>query len=334
MMTPRLILLVLMLGNIAILPDHQTATAANLPKLEIYRPEASPVPAQEIAEPRDPNQIYTRSFKIISYSCCPPPENKKRKTRSAKSVLEEAGIDFPKGTDAKYNPHFGVLTVSHNEAGMSLVEIYIASISGKAEKYILLQIEIYRMPAALVFQIQESAESQSDHGPERNAVLKLAKNDQVQFVTSVALDARSGQRAKLENAAEYRYLDHYEWDEGRKKSLPVFKTRSVGTIFEADPVLGANEFSLDINFHFEHHTATPTQKITQIRLPGSEDNITVSLPVFHTESITTSLSTISGTTQIIGTFRPTGKAEYQQDDLMDIVFLKSTVMFVEPKAHP
>ena len=327
----------MMLTTMSNFPCAQTVASKELPKLEINRHTPPPIVApkkSKPSKPKDPRQIYTRIFKIISYSCCPPAEGEKSTTKSAKAILEEAGIGFPKGTNAQYNPQMGLLTVSHNAEGMSFVEAYVESISGKAEKYILFQVEIYRLPTALVLQLQESAELHSDHAPERNAVLKLAKQGQVEFVTSINLEARSGQRAKFEDAVEYRYLDHYEWDKNRKKALPVFETRDIGTFFEVDPVLGADEFTLDINFYLEYHTAAPGQKISQVRFPNKDNNISAPLPVFHKESISTSFATITGTTKIIGTFRPTGKPEYQQEGLMDLIFLKSTIMFLKPEESP
>lgn len=116
---------------------------------------------------------------------------------------------------------------------------------------------------------------------------------------------------------------------GRQKVLPTFDTRLVGTIFEIDPVLGADDNTIDISFHFEHHTAPPEQEMTQIRLPDTESNIEFPLPVFHSKSITTQITMQNGTTRIIGVYRPSGMAQYQQEKSMEIVFLKGNVIITE-----
>ena len=55
--------------------------------------------------------------------------------------------------------------------------------------------------------------------------------------------------------------------------MPVFMIQDVGTVFEIAPVLGADDSKMDVSFSFEHHTAPPDQKMTQIVLPNSEKGI-------------------------------------------------------------
>ena len=299
-------------------------------KLEIKRPASEVKTSPEEYKLKDPDKNYKRIFKTS------PPghrlsEKQKRTAKSAKKILEEAGIDFPKGTNAELDWDTGVLTVNHNPEGMLLIEAYIDRISSSAERALQWQVEIYRLPALLVLELQDSSIRQADHAPERDAVLKLVKKGQARLITSLSLECRSGQRAKFVDGKEYRFIDHYEWQKDSDTVLPVFEERLIGTIFEIDPVLGADNITIDLSFSLEHHTAPPEHELTQIRLPESDNNIEFSLPVFHCKTIITQITIRSGTTQIVGTFRPSGKPEYKQEDLMDIVFLKSTVMFVDPK---
>lgn len=309
-----------------------TTLAEELPKLNIKRKPLVRKDVRENPVPKDPNKIYTRTFKIISYACCPPDESHKNsKRRSAKSILEEAGVRFPEGTSAIYIDHLGQLVVKHYPSGMELVEAYMESIYGKAEKSMRYQIEIYRLPGVLAQQVQRSIERQVNHSPERDAVLKLVKKEQAQLISSIILDARSGQRAEYEDVREHRYLQRYEWQDGISAAVPVFEKRKVGTVFHIDPVLGTNEYSMTVDLLLEHHTAPPTSHTSQMFLPNNSKMVAVSLPVFHREIIRTQITTISGQTRLIGAFRPSGKGEYKKQDLMDLVFLKGTVVFEEKK---
>ncbi len=294
-------------------------------KLEIKRPAPEVKTNPEKYKLKDPDKIYKRIFKTSPPSH-PPSEKEKRTAKSAKRILEEEGVDFPKGTSAELDWDTGVLTVTHNPVGMLLIESYIDHISSRAERALQWQVEIYRLPALLVLELQDSSINQADHTPERDAVLKLVKKDQAELITSLSLECRSGQRAKSSDGDDYRYIDRYEWQKDSDKILPIFETRTVGTVFEMDPVLGADDSTIDISFHLEHHTAPPSQEMTQIRLPDSDNNIDFSLPVFHSKTILTQITIQSGTTRIIAVYRPTGKAEYEKENLMEIVFLKGHVV--------
>lgn len=331
-----------MIGYALSIGSLYSARAKELPKLEIHRPAPAPIePKAKKPTPRHPDEIYTRTFAVPSPMCLcdrlhhnedefeAEGEGIGPKKRTAQDVLEEAGLDFPEGTSASLNWRLWQLKVTHNSAGMAFVETYMASISGKAEKQMRYRVEIYRLPSLLVLELQESADHQNDHSPERNAVLKLAKKGQAKLITSVTLDSRSGLRSSFEDATEYRYLERYEYQEKSKETMPIFQTRLVGTIFAIDSVLGTNEFTMEADFSLEYHTAPPTQQKTQIYLQDTKGSVAVTLPTFHFKKISTSLSTISGTTRIIGTCRPTGKPEYEKEDLMDVVFLRSDVVFLD-----
>ncbi|MCF6312036.1 MAG: hypothetical protein L3J39_06255 [Verrucomicrobiales bacterium] len=299
-------------------------SAQPLPKLEIKRPKTEvKTPASEF-ELREPEEIYKRVFKT-SPTCCPPNEKEKRTGRTPQQILEQAGIDFPKGTSAEYDWDTGRLTVQHKPDGMLLVEAYIDRVSSRAERHLIFQLEIYRLPALLVLELQQSASEQADHTPERNAVYDLIKTEHAKLIGSLSLESRSGQRATMIDGLQYRYLDRYEWDEKSQKILPVFMTQDVGTVLEIDPVLGADDSTMDVSFSFEHHTAPPDQKMTQIRLPDSESNIEFPVPVFHSKKVITQITMQSGTTRMICVYRPTGDEEYQKKDLMEVVFLKASV---------
>lgn len=300
--------------------------AKNPPKLEINRP-TTPTPKTDPGEfkLKDPDELYTRIFKTPPAGYAPS-YKQKHNTRTPKQILEEFGVNFPKGSSAKYDWETGFLTITNNEAGMAYVETYLDYIANHAEKNLQFQVEIYRLPSLLVLELQDSAGKHSDNTPERDAVLKLVKQGHAILITSVDLVCGSGQHGKFEDGIEYRYVDRYEWQESSKKILPVFKTQPTGTIFEVDPVLGADNSTIDVSFHFEHHTAPPEQEMAQIRLPDSENNIDFPLPVFHAKKITTQTTMHSGSTKIIGVYRPTGKPEYQKEDVMEIVFLKGIVV--------
>ncbi|MFK5923840.1 MAG: hypothetical protein QM496_16805 [Verrucomicrobiota bacterium] len=325
MMEQKRIYLIAVILLTGLIGNPHPIFAQSLPKLEIKRSKAEVKIPPSKFKLRDPEEIYKRVFKTLP-TCCPPSEKEKRTGRTPQEIFEEAGIEFPKGTSVEFDWGTGLLTVWQKPDGMLLIESYIDRVSSRAERHLSFQLEIYRLPALLVLELQQSASEQSDHTPERNAVYDLIKKKHANLIGSLSLECRSGQRATMVDGQQYRYLDRYEWDEKSQKILPVFMIQDVGTVFEVDPVLGADDSTMDVSFSFEHHTAPPDQKMTQIRLPNSESNIEFPVPVFHSKKVVTQITMQSGTTRIICVYRPTGDEEHQKKDLMEVVFLKGFVV--------
>lgn len=325
MMEQKRIYLIAVILLTGLIGNSHPVFAQSLPKLEIKRSKAEVKIPPSKFKLRDPEEIYKRVFKTLP-TCCPPSEKEKRAGRTPQKILEEAGIEFPKGTSAQFDWDTGLLTVAHNPVGMLLVEAYIDQSSSRAERQLIFQLEIYRLSALLVLQLLQSAGEQSDHTPERGAVFKLVEKGHAKLVSALSLECGNGQRAKMVDGVQHRYLDHYEWDEKSKKVFPVFETRDVGTVFEIDPVLGEDDSSLYVSFSLERHTAPPEIETMKIRLPDSDKDVELSAPVFHSKRVTTEITMQAGSSKIICVYRPSGSEEFQKKDLMEVVFLKGFVV--------
>ncbi|MCF6314607.1 MAG: hypothetical protein L3J39_19320 [Verrucomicrobiales bacterium] len=91
----------------------------------------------------------------------------------------------------------------------------------------------------------------------------------------------------------------------------------MGTVFEVDPVLAVDTWTMGLAINLEYHTAPPVLK------PVVERKEEVQ---FHRKKITTKVTLYSGNYLLIGSWRPTGKAVYQEKDLMHVIFLTANVM--------
>jgi len=105
-------------------------------------------------------------------------------------------------------------------------------------------------------------------------------------------------------------------EEGEISEEPDWEIRQVGTIFEVDPVLGADGYTMDLSMMLEHHTAAPETEPLHINSP----------PLFHSKRLTTQLALISGSYTLLGSWKPTGKPEYEDNDLMHLIFVTANVL--------
>ncbi|MCF6314608.1 MAG: hypothetical protein L3J39_19325 [Verrucomicrobiales bacterium] len=236
---------------------------------------------------------------------------------SAREVLEQAGVEFGEKGKVVYNARTSTLIVVAEQGQLELVEAYFSSGCRLTPRLISVRAEIYELPSHLALEVVESCQAEGDHTPERDAVLKLVKDGQARLIAMPSLLAKSGQRSRIIDAVGLSYakkLDLKAGEDKNKKS--VFKIQSVGTILEADLVLGADEWTVDLTIHLEHHTAAPVLGPTAERMQT---------PQAHNKEIITQLVMYSGNYLLIGTWKPTGKKEYQEKDLTHVVFLTANV---------
>ncbi len=247
---------------------------------------------------------------------------------SARSALETSGIIIPEGAYANYDPKTGILTVRNSPDQIELVDLLMDSYNEGQEKRINMRVEVFELDATKALRLQQVTAEKADHTAEWQTVNAMLDSGEAKFVTSATCLARSGQRSKVSDVYERIYPTEYEWSVEHKAMGFAFDTREVGTIFEADPVLGADSVTIDLNFQFEHHTAHPQQYHADVQFPNANAELKFPEPDFHAKTITEQIALHTGKPVLIGVWRPTGKPEYAASDVMHVVFLKADIQIV------
>ncbi|MFV1996253.1 MAG: hypothetical protein ACC661_12525 [Verrucomicrobiales bacterium] len=316
--------------------DAESATDApsekvdefGLPEIVIWRQDPRKATDRGSAGEREKNAEDDADAGKLRTSVYPAPPiflMKREKTPTAREVLESYGVVFGPGASAKYKPQTSEVFVRQTAEQLELVDAALDLEGGGTVHLINLRVEIYELPALHALKLQHSAEGEVDHTGEWQAALRLMGEGTARFVTSATILCRSGNRSKFTDMREVIYAADFNWQnpEKPKAILPVFETREVGTIFEVDPLHNEDGETIDLNFVFEYHSAPPTEKMVTLAIPGTTQPVEVSVPVFHAHKITTQLTMKSDSVRLIGAWRPTGKPEFEADDLMQLAFLKA-----------
>jgi len=149
------------------------------------------------------------------------------------------------------------------------------------------------------------------------AIRALSQKKGVDLLSAPSVMARSGQRAKIEVIREFIYPTEYDPPEIPNQvgnttvggSFPVtpatptaFETRNTGVTLEVDPVLGADEFTIDLNLAPEVvefdgfiNYGSPITNGVNVLTP----NI-INMPVFSTRKVTTQVTIWDGQTIALG----------------------------------
>lgn len=237
-------------------------------------------------------------------------------------IAWELDLTFPEGTYARHDPATGKLEIRHQPAVVAAIEAYLRAMERDAPRQLNLRAEIYEMPARAALKIQQLCGPLDDHRPLWQNVQEMVERGQATLVTSSSVIARSGQRAKAQAISEVIYPTEVDWDKEQKTVLPAaFETRNVGTIFEVDPVIGADDHTVDLNFSLEHHTSAPVMRPISVRSPNSGHVVTVEMPEFHAKTLVSQITIGAGGIKCLGAWRPTGGAGEPASEAMQVVFL-------------
>ena len=191
----------------------------------------------------------------------------------------------------------------------------------------------------------------------RREVADLIETDEAKMIDTAIVIARSGNRAKVESVLEFIYPTEYdpppvpadtksksageeenekvkeskkipEKDKASKPGFPLataFDVRNLGTTLEVDPVLGADNRTIDLNLAPEIVYQTGFENYGKYTRDG--DDTEVKMPKFYMVKVTTQVTAINGEYLLIGVATPknagTGEPEFSRK-LM--IFVKADIL--------
>ncbi len=306
------------------------------------------------AKPPPKNDLWTISYKVpatfmSSYSRGPragssdpfaaPEDNSggvigTRKT--SKQILESAGITHATGATAIYKAETGTLIVRNTKDQHQLIQAYLDSLVGGSEKQIQVIVEMIEVEHLDFSDWLLSHRFDHNATEFRRTVQEWVREGRGTILETTSVMARSGQRAKTESIDEYIYPTAYnpprtpdEVTLSDQSKAPVtgvtgttFETRNLGRTLEVDPVLGADEFTIDLNLAPEF---VELAGINEWPSPKVEEMFKTTMPTFHTQKITTQVTTHDGEYVFLGTTRPLKSADPKRKDPIVLNFVRGDI---------
>lgn len=199
------------------------------------------------------------------------------------------------------------------------------------EKNLRIQLDWYELEQETLMEILDletgpdaTATISSNANLMLQAVRELVKEDEAIHLETSIVTSRSGQRSKVESIQEFIYPTEYdppgmatgsgEGDDEIATTVPnptAFETRNVGTTLEVDPVLGADDRTVDLNLAPELVYLVDRENYGEHRV--GETEVDVVMPVFYTTKLTTQITLIAGEPYFAGVMTPhdedTGKPD-------------------------
>ena len=179
-------------------------------------------------------------------------------------------------------------------------------------------------------------------GPLREAVAELIEKRDATILETSILNARSGQRAKVESIQEFIYPTEYDPPgmlvNGKEEktntadnftTLPnptAFETRNLGVTVEVDPVLGADGRTIDLNLAPEIVYLVDQEHYGTFSSDDGE--VDILMPTIYTMKITTQVSMIDGEYFFLSAQSPFNADTLMPDQERKVMmFLKSDLVY-------
>lgn len=272
-----------------------------------------------------------------------PPRNEPRFTRevTALDILKMNGITFPEGSSANFVAVAGEIIVRNTPENMLQVEAFLDELSKKVPAVVGFAVHVVQAEGALMRRLGAEMNALADHTAAFKAVEDAVAQGKAKILRTAWIETRSGQRCTASTGTEYMhvgtpYLGRPVKDgkEGAAASsagavLSVeHETQFVGFRFEADPVIGPDGQTIDVNMALHYDTAPPSQRFAPAG--GADSVLRVDSPAtdFHRSEVSTAITLKSGATRLLGTWKPEGSPELDDADVMQAAFMKVDLILV------
>lgn len=190
------------------------------------------------------------------------------------------------------------------------------------EKLLRIQVEWIELESAEMTRLLQEKDparpaplQSSNAGPLRKTLQELIEKGEATLLETAIVTARSGQRAKVESIQEFIYPTEFdppqilnpEKEKGSKTVLTLpqataFETRNVGVTLEVDPVLGADDRTVDLNLAPELTYLTGFESWG--KHASGDSGVDVRMPLFFTVKTTTQVTMIAGEYAFVSAMTP------------------------------
>jgi hypothetical protein len=239
-------------------------------------------------------------------------------------LLTHAGISAPEGSSGLYNASTSELKVVNTEANLSLLEAWMKNIWEAAPKVIQCQLHLFEVPTSAAAGIIENNLGKPDQADALNRLLALVKSGGAKALATLQVTGKDGQSAKVGHSKEASYVNAVAVSATGMSDIR-HGVEPVGTDFEMRPTLAAGGSIVHLDMALTYHPAPPRRQIENMASAGTPP-AEVALTDFHSERYSSSLTLLANTTRILAVWKPTGKPEFETQDLLHIAILEAKVL--------
>ncbi|WP_395736184.1 hypothetical protein [Prosthecobacter sp.] len=242
--------------------------------------------------------------------------------KTARQMLEEAGIPFPEGAKAEYNAKTNRLIVRNQRNHMELAEAFLGPCGLRSlPRSLVFTTHVIEGPGNLIRSAMREAAGRCDH---RLQMDRLMAFGEVKQVGTSRIETTPGIKAMTVDALEHKALAELSMDEQGRMAV-VQEMRQAGFMMTLEGNLTEDRSLVDVVATAEFHTSLP-QELRETLVDPKGHRLEFPFTHYHAAKVTTTLLMPDGAAQLLGVWKPTGKPEFERSDILQAVFISCDVL--------
>jgi hypothetical protein len=157
-------------------------------------------------------------------------------------------------------------------------------------------------------------------------LLAAVKAGTVHHLNTSRIETKAGTLATSRQGREHSAISNVTVND---KGEPVFKQemRNVGLNVELESTVGADGVTVELTLAPEFHPAEPLEYREYIIDPQGR-RLEFPLTDYFTSRVTTSTTIPDGTARLLSLYKPTGKPEFEKEDILQAIFITCDLLRV------
>ncbi|MFC5454850.1 hypothetical protein [Prosthecobacter fluviatilis] len=245
--------------------------------------------------------------------------------KNLQQTFESYGASFPPGSYVRMLEQFRGFIVRNTPANLAKIS-FGKPTPGSA----VITAHIFQAPGSLLRQLAAQAARKSDHRAELDQLLATVKDGEATHLVTARFEALSGTFSTLKQGVEHTTLTGAFLTKDEAPEI-VSDHRNVGFKIELTPTIAADgkwsELTIasefDTTVPFEHRARTFDLQNRPLEFPLTD---------YFTSRLRTEISLPSGTARLLSLYKPTGKAEFEKEDILQAIFITCDILRLEDPA--
>ena len=245
-------------------------------------------------------------------------------TKDDTNIFTPLGVTFPQGASAAYNSSSSSLIVNNTAANHALIAAAIEKLIRATPGTIAITTHVLQGPGPLLRHLAAQASRKSNHCAEFDELLAAAKAGTVLHLDTARIETKSGTRATVNQGRDHKAICELSLDD---KAQPVLKqeTRHVGFNVELEPSVSEDSPFVALIISAEYHTAPPLEHREHLTDTQGR-RLEFPLTDYFTAKTTTGITIPSGSARLLSLYKPTGKPEFEKDDILQAIFVTCDIL--------
>lgn len=234
--------------------------------------------------------------------------------KSLQQTFESYGIRFPQGSYVRLLEQSRGFIVRNTPANLAKIPFGKPTPVSAA-----ITAHIFQAPGSLLRQLTAQAARKSDHHAELDQLLAAVKAGQATHLVTARFEALSGTFSTLKQGVEHSALTGAFLTKDEAPEI-ISDHRNVGLRVELTPTIAADGKWGELTIASEFDTTVPFEHRAR-SLDLQNRPLEFPLTDYFTSKLRTEISLHDGTTCLLSLDKPTGKPEFDKDDILQAIFI-------------